>query len=94
MILNLCILVVIKLTEIYFLPLPRYNPTKVFKGLKSASFYRGLFAHGVGGAVPVNLFGMLFCYVCVLWNLQSHGTLCIAWLCSAVSTVDSSKNVW
>lgn len=82
MILNLCILVVIKLTGIYFLPLLKYNPTKVFRGLKSVSFYRGLFVHGA-----VNLFRMLLC-VCLLWNLESHRTLCIVWLCCTVSTVD------
>lgn len=70
MILNLCILVVIKLTEMCFLPLPTYNPTKVFKGLKSVSFYRGLFAHGVESAVSVNLFGMLLYFVYVFYGIS------------------------
>lgn len=60
---------VIKLTEIYFLPLPKYNPTKVFKGLKSASFYRGLFVQGIGSAVSMNLFGMLLCSMRVFYGV-------------------------
>lgn len=70
-------MVVIKLTEMYFLPLPKYNPTKVFKGLKSVSFYRGLFAHGVGGALSVNLFGMLLCYVCVFYGISKVIGRCV-----------------
>lgn len=72
MILNLYILVVIKLTEIYFLPLLKYNPTKVFRELKSASFYRGLFVDDVGSAVSVNMFGMLLC-VCLYGILKVIG---------------------
>lgn len=47
----------------------------------------------------MNLFGMLLRYVCVFYGIyfpssEVVGHCGVVWLWSAVSTVDSSKDVW